>query len=185
MKTKLKTKKKKKKKIAVNPAVLKDKNSPVPVIVSEEAAEKVRGHAGPPLLITPEVEELILDGISNGQTMVWICSQLRITRQTEWNYRKIHPAYSRKLSAALERRVEMVVDSLYSKAVEGDVSAQKFYLTNRSGKQWRNIQETQVGGIEEGHPIRVGVKEIIVELPKSAMDDDIAEIPVEEKQQGG
>ncbi|HMM98533.1 MAG TPA: hypothetical protein PKC99_05965 [Anaerolineales bacterium] len=147
----------------------KKKPQPQPKGKQKSTSDKKPGRQP---IITPKVEHIILEGISNGNTMTYMCNLLDITRMTEWNYRQTHPEYARRLSEALERRVEVVEDALFAKAVSGDVVAQKFFLTNRSGKQWRNIQEHQVGGVEEGHPIRVGVKEIVVEIPSGVQQDE-------------
>lgn len=148
---------------------MSEKKNPHPKGKQKPKSDKKPGRQ---LIITPKVEQVILEGISNGNTMTYVCNLLDITRMTEWNYRQSHPEYARRLSEALERRIEIVEDSLFAKAVGGDVVAQKFFLTNRASKQWRNIQEHQVGGVEEGHPIRVGVKEIVVEIPSGVQQDE-------------
>ena len=125
--------------------------------------------------ITPKVEREILAAISEGQTMVYICSQLEITRMTEWSHRQSHPEYRLKLEAALERRIEMVEDSVYSKALSGDVTAQRFFLTNLSSHRWKNIQDHKVGGDEEGRPIKIGIREILVDIPVSSTEPSGAE----------
>lgn len=129
---------------------------------------------GPKRKITKRVEKEILSAIGEGQTMVYICGQLDITRMTEWNHRQTHEEYRMLLEQALERRVEIMEDSLYSKGVGGDVNAQKFWLVNRSGKNWKNIQDNRVGGIPGGEniPVQIGVKEILVEIPTSVVQDN-------------
>lgn len=121
--------------------------------------------------ITKKVEKQILDALGEGQTLVYICDQLGITRMTEWNHRQESTEYRLRFEEVLSRRIEIVEDSLYSKAVSGDVNAQRFWLTNRSGQKWRNIQDTKIGGDGSGIPITIGVKEILVEIPMEAVDD--------------
>lgn len=136
---------------------------------------KVRKH-----LITPKVEEMIIASLMEGQTLVYICNQLNITRMTEWNHRQANPVYSRRLEDAMERRIESVEESLYSKAVGGDVNAQKFFLTNLSHGRWKNIQDHRIGGEEEGKPIRLKVNEVFIEIPVETEEEP----QDEEKSQG-
>lgn len=120
--------------------------------------------------ITKKIEKLILDAVAEGQTMIYICEKLKLNRQTEWLYRKSHDDYRLKLEATLDMRDEIVEDALYSKAVGGDVTAVRFWLTNRAGNKWKNIQDSRVGGDSSGVPVQIGVREILVEIPTSSID---------------
>ena len=80
----------------------------------------------------------------------------------------------------MSRRISIVEDSLYQRAVDGDVNAQKFFLTNLSHGRFRNVQDHRIGGEEKGKPIQIGVREIIVEIPAGATEAD-ADEPTEEE----
>lgn len=132
--------------------------------------------------ILKKVEKQIIELLSNGNTMTFICDALDISRTTEWKHRKDpkNEEYKKALEDALTHRIEIVEDSLYMKAIAGDVQAIKFFLTNRSSKQWQNETFHRMTGEDGDSPIEhdVTVTEMIVEIPESAITDD--DIPKED-----
>lgn len=130
--------------------------------------------------ITPEIEAEIIHALTEGMTFKHICKDLKISRNTEWAHRERHEEYRLKVESALSRRISIVEDSLYQRAVDGDVNAQKFFLTNLSHGRFRNVQDHRIGGEEKGKPIQIEVREIIVEIPAGATEAD-ADEPTEEE----
>lgn len=156
----------KKKKVPTKP-----KAKPKKVIKSKTKAKaKKKGRTGRLPKINKEVEVVILELIANGHTMVAICKQLNMTRNTEWVYRQKdeNEEYRKKFEDAMQARIAIVEDSLFSKAKDGDVPAMKFFLSNVSPKRWRTVVDHRVGGEEPGKGIKVQVTEVVVEIPKDA-----------------
>jgi hypothetical protein len=134
--------------------------------------------------INKKTEKLIVEMTRNGQTMAYICRELQFSVSHEWDYRNRHPEYRMALQEALNRRVEMVEDALYTKAVAGDVNAAKFWLVNRTGGKWKSETYHKIGGDEDGSPMRITVNEVLVEIPKSAaMSAQLEEGPVEAEEE--
>lgn len=115
---------------------------------------------------------IIVEMVGNGHTISYVCEKLGFSRMTEWRYRQQNAWYRIELERVLNQRVEMVEESLYAKAVGGDVSAQKFWLTNRSAGRWKSEQYHNIGGQVDGEPMNIKVKEIIVRKTVSADVDE-------------
>lgn len=83
-----------------------------------------------------------------GLTDAEISSKLHISRQTFYSWRKVHPELEEALRASQERANAMVEAALFKKALSGDVTAQIFFLCNRSSSRWsRNGQlDVQITG---------------------------------------
>ena len=86
-----------------------------------------------------------------GLTDAEISSRLHISRKTLYSWRKGHPELEEALRNSKERADAMVEAALFKKAVQGDVSACIFYLSNRSPSRWkRNGQlDVQITGSME------------------------------------
>src|SRR5574341_706472 len=151
----------------------------VPLVETEESQNAPKKRRGRPKKITPRVEKQLLELLSAGNSMSYVCSVLGISRMTEWDFRQKNAEYRLRLDEVLSRRVEIVEDALYTKAVAGDVQAAKFWLTNRASGKWKNEASIKVGGEEGGQPVRIGVREIIVEIPSAALQEEEAEVKEE------
>ena len=86
-----------------------------------------------------------------GLTDAEISSRLHISRKTLYSWRKGHPELEEALRASKERADALVERALFLKALQGDVSACIFYLSNRSPSRWkRNGQlDVQITGSVE------------------------------------
>ncbi|WP_286981225.1 transposase [Pseudothermotoga sp.] len=96
---------------------------------------------------TPRKKELFITLIANGNTIANVCEALGIDTSTYRKARASDPEFAALVDEAKKIRVHLVEDALYQSALAGNVLAQKFYLVNRSGGEWKEMtyvnQETK------------------------------------------
>jgi len=124
------------------------------------------------LKMTARRQKQIIDMIELGQTIAYACEAVGIHRNTELRFRKSNPDYEKLVNEALESRAELVADSLFMQALNGDVSAIKFFLINRANDKWKSEQYMKVSGDEKGAPIGIAIKEVLVELTRQPEDSE-------------
>ena len=98
--------------------------------------------------MTKYVEDRIIEGLINGNTLVHTCEVLNIPRMTEWRHRQQKKSYRKRVDAAYETRTEVVEDALFATAISGNVQAQRFFLINRSKPRWKSEFGTAVEDVE-------------------------------------
>lgn len=76
----------------------------------------------------------------NGATMDIIAEKFGITLSTLYEYRKKHSEFGEVLSQNAEIADFTVEQALYKNAVEGNLTAQIFWLKNRQARRWRDQQ---------------------------------------------
>lgn len=103
------------------------------------------------------VEGWARDGLTNEQ----IAEKLKINPDTLYKYQKQYPEFSESLKKGKEVVDYEVENALLKNALDGNVTAQIYWLNNRKPKQWRNKQEEQAVPTED----RV---QIINDLPESS-----------------
>lgn len=95
-----------------------------------------------------EKENLILlegwarDGLTDEQ----IAERMNVTRSTLYAWKKDHSDISDALKKGKEVIDYQVENALLQKALDGDTTAQIFWLKNRKAKTWRDKQETEISG---------------------------------------
>ena len=87
----------------------------------------------------------VLRSLKDGAAMHTACEQASINIVTFWKWRKKKKRLAEIVEAIYESRIQNVEDALYRNALTGNVTAQIFFLKNRSDK-W---QDTPM--IEERH----------------------------------
>lgn len=91
--------------------------------------------------ILPEVAELL----RNGATSREIIEHLGIGAATFWRWCQAYPELRSAVKAGKEAQDERVVDALRINAVlDGNVTAQIFWLKNRRPLEWRDRKETEI-----------------------------------------
>lgn len=90
------------------------------------------------------VEGWARDGLTNEQ----IAEKLRINPDTLYRYKKKHPEFSESLKRGKEVVDYQVENALLKNALEGNVTAQIYWLNNRKPKQWKNKRENETNSDE-------------------------------------
>jgi transposase-like protein len=91
--------------------------------------------------ILPEVLELV----SQGATSREIAQTLGVDPSTFWRWQQACPQLRNAVKQAKDVQDERVVDALRINAVlEGNVTAQIFWLKNRQPELWRDRKETEI-----------------------------------------
>jgi hypothetical protein len=97
-----------------------------------------------------------------------IALKLHISPRTLYVWSKAHPELAEALKNSREIANAHVVQSLYSKAVRGDVTAIIFYLLNRLPKQFHNKRDIEVAAAREG--LNIIIDGSLVPGPATAED---------------
>ncbi len=99
-----------------------------------------------------EVKEklVLIEGWArDGLTDIQIAEKLRISKDTFYEYKKKYSDFSDSLKKGKEIIDYQVENALLKNALEGNVTAQIYWLNNRKPKQWKNKRETSEGNNEE------------------------------------
>ena len=107
------------------------------------------------------VEGWARDGLTNEQ----IAEKLRINPDTLYRYKKKHPEFSESLKRGKEVVDYQVENALLKNALEGNVTAQIYWLNNRKPKQWKNKRDSIIKELEsdgEGYH-REDLRQIYIE----------------------
>ena len=75
-------------------------------------------------------------------------------------YRKARaadPEFAKEVDEAKKIRLHLVEDALFMSAISGNVLAQKFYLVNRSGGEWKELSHYNVEG-KFDHDVEVEIR---------------------------
>ena len=92
-----------------------------------------------------EVESLAAKGLTNEQ----IYLSLGISETTHYEWKKNKPAYAEAIKRGQSRGIKDISNSLYDSAMNGNVTAQIFFLKNRSPETWADKQEHEhKGGVD-------------------------------------
>jgi len=107
--------------------------------------------------ITSEIKERLLELLAFGNTFMHSCNVLDVSPSYIIEYRATHPAYDAKVRAAMKTQQAAMADALYTTGVGGNVTAQIFFLVNRTRflrssdpDKWMNTQNIEVSGPGEG-----------------------------------
>lgn len=91
--------------------------------------------------ITPENRERIIGALCLGADMHLAAATLGISRQALYKYLEKHPLFREEVEDARSIADDRVERALYKRAVDGDVRAQVFWLSNRRPNRWRKRHE--------------------------------------------
>ena len=82
----------------------------------------------------------------NGLTDEQIAKNIGIGTRTLYDWRDKSPQITQALKRGKIHADFMVENALYKKALEGNVTAQIFWLKNRKPEDWKDRRETEVTG---------------------------------------
>lgn len=109
------------------------------------------------------IEGWARDGLTNEQ----IADNLGISKDTFYEYQKKHSDFSDSLKKGKEVVDYQVENALLKNALEGNVTAQIYWLNNRKPKQWKNKREKTESNNEE----ITKVQQILVKIKEEAEND--------------
>ena len=95
---------------------------------------------------TPEKLEELKQIAGRGVTLSTIAKTLGIDRSTLFDWRKRFPSIDSALKSGADMADDAVEDALHKAAVEGNITAQIFWLKNRRSTRWRDKRDTELSG---------------------------------------
>ena len=108
------------------------------------------------------VEGWARDGLTNEQ----IAEKLGINPDTLYQYQKKYPEFSESLKKGKEIIDFEVENALLKNALDGNVTAQIYWLNNRKSKQWKNKREVDTNNKEI-----TKVEELLNKIKEEAQND--------------
>jgi len=117
----------------------------------------------PQIEITPEMCKRAESLAAQGLTMEQIASVLGMSRCTVFDKQANYPDFSDAISAGRDKGIAQVTNALFKKATDGDITAQKYYLSNRDNKNWKDRRDVNVGGQDDNPVAITEVRRIIVD----------------------
>jgi transposase-like protein len=79
----------------------------------------------------------IFKSLMAGVSIAQACKAANIDASTLWRWRKINTRVDNMVSSIIESRIQMVEDAQFKTAIEGNPTAQIFYLCNRAPDRWK------------------------------------------------
>ena len=110
------------------------------------------------------VEGWARDGFTNEQ----IAEKLGINPDTLYQYQKKYPEFSETLKKGKQIVDYEVENALLKNALEGNVTAQIYWLNNRKPKQWKNKREN----IENNNEEISKVEQLLRKIKEEAENDN-------------
>lgn len=112
------------------------------------------------LKLTEEKKRQYIELLGMGNTVTHAAEALGVSPATVTMHRHRDKAFNEAVKAALETRLELVADALYMSALGGNVTAQIFFLCNRTRHmklddpaRWIHVNRVEVqheGGVGHG-----------------------------------
>jgi transposase-like protein len=94
-----------------------------------------------------EIKNNVLTSLKNGASIPQACKAANIDRSTIWMWRKTDENFGNQVYEAKDSRIDIVEDALYINATEKmNITAQIFFLKNRSKGRWKDRQEIEHSG---------------------------------------
>lgn len=106
--------------------------------------------------VAPRLEE-IKDWCRNGATDEDIYTQLGISKDTFYEYKKKYSDFSDTLKHTRDYCDGEIENALYKAAMSGNVTAMIFWLKNRRGKKWREKPEEESDANNNGVAISINI----------------------------
>lgn len=88
-------------------------------------------------------KKAIIQSLQDGSTVVSACQAAGLGRSAFYDWYKTDVAFKDQVDKAQKSRIHHVEDSLYKKAIEGNMTAIIFFLCNRSPEDWKNVNKVE------------------------------------------
>lgn len=95
---------------------------------------------------TPEALQQLEQWIGEGLTLACIAEKMNISRNCLYEWRQKSVVISDAFKKGENRAVDNVENALYSAAINGNITAQIFYLKNRRPDAWKDKRDTEISG---------------------------------------
>ena len=92
-------------------------------------------------------KEAFLESLRGGVSISEACKAVNLSRDTIWRWRKKYIGFNHKIFSIIDSRTQTVEDALYANALNGNVTAQIFWLKNRANERWRDVKNIE-GSLE-------------------------------------
>jgi len=99
---------------------------------------------------SPEKLEELRTIAARGVTLSTIAKTLGVDRSTLFDWRKKFPVIDIALKMGADMADDAVEDALHKAAVEGNITAQIFWLKNRRSTRWRDKRDTEISADGSG-----------------------------------
>lgn len=86
----------------------------------------------------PRTARKVLESLQMGNSIVGACQQAGMDVSTFYKWRRHSPVLDKAVKGIVESRVQLVEDALYRAALDGNTTAQIFFLTNRDKDRWKH-----------------------------------------------
>jgi len=96
---------------------------------------------GRPTDYDPMILPLVSEIAKSGATMRELAERIRVEVSTLYKWKHKYPAFAEALKVHRDFADDRIVDTLYSKATEGDNTAMIFWLKNRRPQEWRESRD--------------------------------------------
>lgn len=134
--------------------------------MSDEPEEK---KVGRPSLFNAALSEKICELYEQGHTLYQIAEIINVHVRTLQLWRADKPEFYQALKKAQNIADKIVEHSLFNNAVNGNVTAQIFWLKNRQPDLWRDKQSIETLG-PDGKPI--APTQVILNIPSNGREAD-------------
>jgi len=115
---------------------------------------RVRGVGASPSMAeswtTPKKLKELKEIAAKGVTLSTIAKMLGTSRQVLYEWRKRYPVIDDALKTGADMADDAVEDALHKAAVEGNITAQIFWLKNRRSTRWRDKRDTEISADGSG-----------------------------------
>ncbi len=102
----------------------------------------------------------VLKSLSNGETLEKACKAANIDRGTLRNWRKADMDLDAQVDSARMTAIDVIEDALFTSAQYGNITAQIFFLCNRSPDRWRHVNRTEITGAD-GQPVAFSFADLV------------------------
>src|SRR5262245_29322335 len=128
------------------------------------------------LKLTPDKKAKFLELLRAGSSITDACTTLGVAYSTVRNHRLKSQSFDEQIRLAMETQVAMVEDALFRAAMKGNVTAQIFYLINRTRfkpqeQRWQHVNHIRYPGAEGEPPVHVNSGPSAPDLSKLTVEE--------------
>ncbi len=129
----------------------------------QELAEQPARPVGRPSPYTPQMLRRVHRFALLGATDVEMAEMLDISIPTFYAWQKVHPEFLKALQSGKALADSQVAGRMYKDALNGNTTAQIFWLKNRRRTEWRDVQSREISG-PNGGPIQAAVGTMVIDV---------------------
>jgi hypothetical protein len=128
------------------------------------------------LKLTPDKKAKFLEVLRAGSSITDACTALGVAYSTVRNHRLKSSSFDEQVRVAMEIQVAKVEDALFRAAIKGNVTAQIFYLINRTRfkpqeQRWQHVNHIRYPGAEGEPSLHVNTGPSMPDLSKLTVEE--------------